>query len=159
MATDALGTIVGTALGTSTVTAYVESAAGVEEGARTGLASLVTAALLLAALFFSPLARMAGEGVRVGDAVLYPIVAPALIMVGSFMIRSVTRIDFADPPTAVASYLTLATMPFAFSIADGIAFGLLTYALLMPAAGRAREVHPLLYGCAALFVLHFAWLR
>jgi len=84
MATDALGTMVGTVLGTSTVTAYVESAAGVAEGARTGLASLVTAGGLLGALFFSPLARMAGEPVRVGGATLYPVVAPALIMIGSF---------------------------------------------------------------------------
>jgi len=75
---DALGTIVGTVLGTSTVTAYVESAAGVAEGARTGLASLVTAALLLAALFFAPLARMAGAAVQVSDATLHPVVAPAL---------------------------------------------------------------------------------
>jgi AGZA family xanthine/uracil permease-like MFS transporter len=158
MATDALGTVVGTVLGTSTVTAYVESAAGVEEGARTGLASLVTAALLLAALFFSPLARMAGEGVRAGDAVLYPVVAPALIMVGSFMIRSVTRVDLADPPAAVASYLTLVTMPFTFSITDGIAFGFVAYALLMLAAGRARHVHPLLWAFAGLFGMRYAWL-
>jgi AGZA family xanthine/uracil permease-like MFS transporter len=159
MATDAVGTIVGTVLGTSTVTAYVESAAGVEEGARTGLASLVTAGLLLGALFFSPLARMAGEGVQVGGATLHPIVAPALIIVGSFMLRSVTRLDLTDPPAAIASFLTMVTMPFAFSIAEGIAFGFIAYALLMPAAGRAREVHPLLYLFAALFVLRYALLR
>ncbi len=138
MATDAVGTIVGTVLGTSTVTAYVESAAGVHAGARTGLANVVTAALLLAALFFSPLARMAGEGVRAGDLTLYPIVAPALIVVGSFMIRSVTRIELADPPAAFASFLTIVTMPFAFSITEGIAFGFIAYALLMLAVGRGR---------------------
>jgi AGZA family xanthine/uracil permease-like MFS transporter len=156
MATDAVGTIVGTVLGTSTVTAYVESAAGVEEGARTGLASVVTALLLLGALFFSPLARTAGEAVRVGDAVLHPVVAPALVMVGSVMIRSVVRIDFSDPPAGIAAFLTVVTMPFAFSISDGIAFGFVAYALLMPAAGRTREVHPLLYLFAALFVLRYA---
>lgn len=158
MATDAVGTIVGTVLGTSTVTAYVESVAGVREGARTGLASLVTAALLLGALFFSPLARMAGEGVQVGGATLRPIVAPALIVVGSFMLRAVTRLDLTDPPVAIASFLTVVTMPFAFSITEGIASGFIAYAVLMAAAGRGREVHPLLYLFAALFVLRYALL-
>jgi AGZA family xanthine/uracil permease-like MFS transporter len=158
MATDAAGTIVGTLLGTSTVTAFVESAAGVQAGARTGLASVTTAALFLAALFFSPLAQMAGSAVRSGDATLYPVVAPALIMVGSFMLRSVTRIDFADPPAAFASFLTVVTMPFAFSITEGIAFGFIAYAALMLAVGRGREVHPLLYAFAGLFVLRYAWL-
>jgi AGZA family xanthine/uracil permease-like MFS transporter len=158
MATDAAGTIVGTVLGTSTVTAYVESAAGVHAGARTGLANVVTAALLLAALFFSPLARMAGDGVHIGAVTTYPIVAPALIMVGSFMIRSVARIDFADPPAAFASFVTMVTMPFAFSITEGIAFGFITYAVLMLAVGRGREVHPLLYLFAGLFVVRYAFL-
>ena len=158
MATDALGTIAGTVLGTSTVTAYVESAAGVHAGARTGLANVVTAALMLAALFFSPLARMAGEGVHLGEVTVYPIVAPALIMVGSFMIRSVTRIDFADPPAAFASFVTMVIMPFAFSITEGISFGFIVYALLMLATGRGREVHPLLYVFAGLFVLRYAFL-
>ena len=159
MATDAVGTIVGTVLGTSTVTAYVESAAGVLAGARTGLANVVTAVLLLAALFCSPLARVAGEGVRVGEATLYPIVAPALILVGSFMLRGVTRIDFADPAAAFASFLTMVTMAFAFSITEGIAFGFIAYATLMVATGRGRAVHPILYGCAALFLLRYALLR
>ena len=159
MATDAVGTIVGTVLGTSTVTAYVESVAGIREGARTGLASLVTAGLFLGALFFSPLARMAGEGIQVGGATLRPIVAPALIVVGSFMLRAVTRLDLTDPPVAIASFLTVVTMPFAFSITEGIAFGFIAYAVLMVAARRGREVHPLLYLFAALFVLRYALLR
>lgn len=158
MATDAIGTIVGTVMGTSTLTAYVESAAGVHAGARTGLANVVTAALLLAAVFFSPLAQMAGEGVRVGDLTLYPIVAPALIIVGSFMIRGIARIDWADAPAGIASFLTIVTMPFAFSITEGIAFGFIGYAALMLAVGRGREVHPLLYLFAVLFVLRYAFL-
>jgi AGZA family xanthine/uracil permease-like MFS transporter len=158
MATDALGTVVGTVLGTSTVTAYVESAAGVAEGARTGLASLVTAGLLLAALFVAPLARMAGEAVHVGTAVLHPIVAPALIVVGSFMLRAIAQVDFDDPPAAFASFLTIVAMPFTFSITEGIACGCIAFAVLMPCAGRAREVHPLLYVFAALFVLRYAFL-
>jgi len=158
MATDAAGTIVGTILGTSTVTAYVESAAGVQAGARTGLANVVTAVLLLAALFCSPLARMTGEGLRVGEMTLYPIVAPALIIVGSFMIRGAARVDWSDPPVAFASFLTLVTMPFTFSITEGIAAGFIAYALLMIAAGRGREVRPLLYVFALLFVARYAYL-
>ena len=158
MATDAAGTIVGTLLGTSTVTAYVESAAGVQAGARTGLANVVTAALLLAALFFSPLADMAGAAVRVGEATLHPIIAPALILVGSFMIGGIGRIDLADPPVAFASFVTMLTMPFTFSITEGIAFGFIAYALLMLGAGRGRDVHPLLYLFAGLFVIRYAWL-
>ncbi|MBI3782914.1 MAG: NCS2 family permease [Deltaproteobacteria bacterium] len=159
MATDALGTIVGTMLGTSTLTAYVESAAGVQAGARTGLANVVTALLFLAALFFSPLARLAGEGVHVGNAVLYPVVAPALITVGSFMLRSIREIRFDDPPAALASFVTVVTMPFAFSITDGIALGFVTYAVLMLAVRRGREVHPLLYVFAILFLVRYALLR
>lgn len=158
MATDAVGTVIGTILGTSTVTAYVESAAGVAEGARTGLASVVTAACLLAALFFSPLARLAGTAVPVGDATCYPIVAPALIAVGSFMLRGITRVDFADPAASIASFLTLVTMPFTFSITDGIAFGFVSYAVLMLATGRARDVHPVLYLLAGLLVGRYAFL-
>lgn len=157
MATDAVGTMLGTVLGTSTVTAYVESAAGVHAGARTGLANLVTAGLLLGALFFGPLAQMAGEGIRAGDVVLYPIVAPALITVGGLMIRSVAHIAFDDGPAAFASFVTLVAMPFTFSITEGMAFGFITYAALMPAAGRGREVHPLLYVFAALFAARYAW--
>jgi AGZA family xanthine/uracil permease-like MFS transporter len=159
MATDALGTIVGTVLGTSTVTAYVESAAGVAEGARTGLASLVTAALLLAALFFSPLARMAGAEVLVHGATLHPVVAPALITVGSFMLRAVSRLELDDPPVAVASFLTMVMMPFTFSISEGIAFGFIAYAALMLAAGRGREVSGLVYAFAGLFLARYAFLR
>ncbi len=158
LATDAIGTIVGTVLGTSTLTAFVESAAGIQAGARTGRANMVTAALLLAAMFFSPLARMAGEGVHAGELTLYPIVAPALIVVGSFMIRSIARIDWNDAPAGMAAFLTIVTMPFAFSITEGIAFGFIAYAILMLAVGRGREVHPLLYFFTVLFVLRYAFL-
>jgi AGZA family xanthine/uracil permease-like MFS transporter len=156
MATDAVGTVVGTVLGTSTVTAYVESAAGVAEGARTGLAAVVTAACLLGTLFLAPLARLGGAPVEIDGATCYPIVAPALVMVGSFMIRGVARLDFDDPPAAIASFLTMVAMPFTFSITEGIAFGFIAYALLMLATRRAREVHPLLYFFAALFVARYA---
>jgi AGZA family xanthine/uracil permease-like MFS transporter len=74
-------------------------------------------------------------------------------------VRAVARVDFADPVAAVAAFLTLVTMPFAFSISDGIAFGTIAYAVLMLASGRAREVHGLLYACAALFLLRYGWFR
>src|SRR5439155_26101801 len=93
---------------------------------RTGLASLVPAGLLLAALFFAPLGRMAGAAVPVGDATLHPVVAPALITVGSFMLRAVTRLELDDPPVAVASFLTVVTMPFTFSISEGMACGVIS---------------------------------
>jgi AGZA family xanthine/uracil permease-like MFS transporter len=158
MASDAIGTIAGTFLGTSTVTAYVESAAGVQAGARTGLANVVTAALFLLALFCEPLVAVAGQAVRVGDALLYPVVAPALILVGSFMLRSVTRIQFDDPAAAFSSFLTVVTMPFAFSITDGIAFGFISYSVLMLAAGRGREVSPVLYLCSLALAARYVWL-
>jgi AGZA family xanthine/uracil permease-like MFS transporter len=156
MATDALGTMAGTVLGTSTVTAYVESAAGVAAGARTGLASLVTAACLLGALVLAPLAEVAGHGVAVGGATLRPVVAPALIVVGSVMVRGVSRIDFADAPGGIAAFLTIVAMPFTFSITEGIAMGTIAYAVLMLAAGRGREVAGLLWACAGLFALRYA---
>ncbi|HZP42136.1 MAG TPA: NCS2 family permease [Candidatus Binatia bacterium] len=158
MATDALGTMLGTALGTTTLTAYVESAAGVGAGARTGLTSLVTAALLLASLFLAPLARLGGAPVPMGAETGYPIVAPALIVVGSLMMRAVARLDFADPTLGIPAFLTIVTMPFAFSITEGIAFGFVSHALLMLVAGRAREVHPFLWLCAGLLVARWIFL-
>ena len=80
-----------------------------------------------------------------------------MVIVGSFMIRGVARIDFADAPAAIASFLTLVTMPFTFSITDGIAFGIVSYALLLAATGRAREAHPLLWPFAALFLGRYAF--
>jgi AGZA family xanthine/uracil permease-like MFS transporter len=158
MATDALGTMVGTVFGTSTLTAYVESAAGVGAGARTGLASCVTAALLLLSLFLAPLARLGGTSVPMGAATGYPVVAPALIVVGSLMMRAVSRLDFADPTLGIPAFLTIVTMPFAFSITEGIAFGFVSHALLMLVAGRAREVHPFLWIFSALLLARYAFL-
>jgi AGZA family xanthine/uracil permease-like MFS transporter len=90
---------------------------------------------------------------------LHPVVAPALIVVGSFMLRAVAAVDFADPPAATASFLTIVIMPFAFSITEGIAFGFIAYAVLKVAAGRAREAHPLVYVFAVLFLGRYMWLR
>jgi AGZA family xanthine/uracil permease-like MFS transporter len=157
---DAVGTVAGATLGTSTVTAYIESATGVAAGGRTGLASLVTAAFLLLSLFFSPLVRMIGGGYQVAQGVvLYPVVAPALILVGTLMMREVRHIDWDDPVEAVPAFLTMVIMPLAVSITEGIAFGLVAAALLKVATGRGRELHWLIYVFAVLFVLRYAFLR
>jgi AGZA family xanthine/uracil permease-like MFS transporter len=157
---DAVGTVAGAAMGTSTVTAYIESATGVAAGGRTGLASVVTAALLLLSLFFAPLVRMIGGGYHLAEGVvLYPVVAPALILVGTLMMREVRHVDWDDPVEAVPAFLTLIIMPLAVSITEGIAFGLVAAVLLKLVTGRGRELHWLIYVFAVLFVLRYAFLR
>jgi AGZA family xanthine/uracil permease-like MFS transporter len=152
---DALGTVVGTCMGTSTVTSYIESAAGVSQGSRTGLSNVVTGFLLLAAIFFAPLARTIGEGVTVGGVVYRPVVAPVLIIVGSLMLKSVARIPMDDLAAALPAFLTMIVMPFTFSITEGIAFGFISTSLLMTVTGRARDVSWIVHGFAALFLLRY----
>ncbi len=156
---DAVGTTVGAGLGTSTITCYIESAAGVSDGARTGLANMVTGLLLLAAMFFSPLASMIGGGVEVstasGSAVRYPTLAPALIVVGSMMLKVVREFNWDDPTEYLPAFLILVGIPLTFSIADGIAFGLIAYSVAKVATGRWRECPTLTYIFAALFVVQF----
>lgn len=151
----------GGAMGVSSVTTYVESGAGVAEGGRTGLTSLVTAGLFVLAIFFVPIIGLVGQGVPVGEeTVIHPAVAPALVMVGYLMIRMVAEIDWSAPETAVPAFLTVAGIPLTVSIVAGIGFGVLGYVLVVVAMGRAREVHPLMWVIAPLFVLFFAsdWL-
>lgn len=158
---DAVGTTMGAALGTSTVTCYIESAAGVSDGARTGLANMVTGAFLLAAMFFSPLASMIGGGVTVGtDAsgsplVRYPTLAPALIVVGAMMLKVVRELQWEDATEYLPAFLTIVGIPLTFSIASGIAFGFVSYAVAKLATGRWRECPTLTYTFAALFVVQF----
>jgi AGZA family xanthine/uracil permease-like MFS transporter len=156
LAADATGTVVGAALGTSTVTAYVESATGVEAGGRTGLASVVTAGLFAVALFAEPLVRMVGGGVESpGGPPLYPLTAPALILVGSLMARGVTRVPWDDPTEALPAFLVMAGIPFTFSIADGLAIGFIAYPCLKLVSGRWREAPWLLYPLGALFLARY----
>ena len=155
---DAVGTVAGAALGTSTVTAYIESGAGIATGGRTGLASLVTAALFLLSLFFHPLVQMVGGGYQSGGVTLYPVIAPPLILVGTMMIGGLRHVAWDDPTEAIPAFLTLIIMPLAVSITEGVAFGVVSYAVLKLGTGRRREVHPLMYVFAALFLARYAFL-
>ena len=152
---DASGTVVGSLLGTSTVTAYIESATGVEAGARTGLANLVTGALFFLALWLSPVASMIGGGIPIEGGSLNPMTAPALIVVGSLMARSLARIDWADITEGFPAFLTVAGIPFFGSIADGISFGFIAYPLLKVLAGRPREATWLVYVLGVVLALRY----
>src|SRR5579863_1671393 len=152
---DAVGTVIGAGLGTSTVTAYVESTAGVASGGRTGLTSVVTASLFIAALFVYPLVQMIGGGYPAGPATLYPSVAPALVLVGVLMMDGVTRIRWTDLTEAIPAFLAIVTMPLAVSITDGLAFGFISMAILKVATGRRRELAWATYGIAGLFLMKY----
>jgi AGZA family xanthine/uracil permease-like MFS transporter len=156
---DAIGTVIGAALGTSTVTAYIESTTGVAAGGRTGLANVVTASLFFLSLFFFPLVKMIGGGYQAGGGlVLYPVVAPALLLVGTLMMAGVSRIAWDDATESIPAFLTIVIMPLTVSITDGIAFGFIAYAVLKLATARAREAHWLVYLFATLFVVRYIWL-
>ncbi len=153
---DALGTVSGALCGTSTITSYIESAAGVSAGARTGLANLVTGSLFLLALFFAPLIRMVSGGVETADGSrLYPIIAPALIIVGFFMLKNVKQIPWSDPGEAIPAFLTLVMTPLTFSITDGMAFGFIAYVVLKTVQGKAREIPLLIIASSLLFLLRY----
>ena len=156
---DAVATSAGALLGTSTVTSYIESASGISAGGRTGLTNIVTAVLMLLALFFNPLIKMVGAGYPIGEnTFLYPIVAPALIIVGSLMLKNVVSIDWDDVTESIPAFLTLLLMPLTISITEGIAFGFISYALLKLVTRQGRQVHWLIYLFAVLFVARYIWL-
>lgn len=145
---DAIATAAGAVLGTSTTTTFVESSSGVSEGARTGLASVVTGVLFLLAIFLSPI-FIAIPGFAT---------APALIFVGFLMITAVKDIHFDNPVDAIPAYLALLAMPILYSISDGIAVGVISYVLLHLLTGKGKEVKPLMYILAVLFVLKYIFL-
>jgi len=156
---DAFGTVSGALLGTSTVTSYIESASGISEGGRTGLSNMVTGTLFLLSLFLYPLARMIGGGYAVSEGVvLYPVIAPALILVGSFMFKGIVQIRWEDPVDALPSFITILIMPLTFSITDGIAFGFITYSILSIVRGGLRETHWLVHVISCLFCVRYAFL-
>ena len=142
---DAIGTVAGASLGTSTVTSYVESAAGVAAGGRTGLTALTTGLLFLVALFLSPLFLLIPSAAT----------APALIIVGYFMVKPAATIDFEDPTEGIPAFLTIIMMPFAYSIAEGIVYGVLSYVLLKLAAFKFREISVVTWILFVVFLLRF----
>ncbi|MBA2415927.1 MAG: NCS2 family permease [Geodermatophilaceae bacterium] len=143
---DSLAAAAGGAASASSNTTYIESAAGVGDGARTGLASVVTGALFVVALFFTPLVEV----------VPFEAATAALVIVGALMITQIRQIDLSDFSIALPAFLTIVVMPFTFSIANGIGAGFIAWVVLRAAAGRARDIHPLLWVTAALFVVYFA---
>jgi adenine/guanine/hypoxanthine permease len=150
----------GGVLGTSSNTTYVESGAGVAEGARTGLASLVTAGCFLLTIFFVPIISVVAQTVIVNEQELHPAVAPALIMIGYLMIRLVADVDWSRPESGIPAFFVIAGVPLMFSIAGGIGLGVISYVAVMAATGKARLVHPLMWALVPLFVCFFAsdWL-
>ncbi|MFV0293175.1 MAG: NCS2 family permease [Paracoccus sp. (in: a-proteobacteria)] len=144
---DSTAILAGSVLGTSSTTAYVESASGVQAGGRTGLTALVVAVLFLLAMFFAPLA---------GSVPAYA-TAPALLYVACLMVRELSEISWGDVTEAAPAVLTALMMPFTYSIANGLAFGFVSYALIKLLTGRAREVHMATWVVAALFVIRFAF--
>ena len=151
--TDAGSTVGGALLGTSTVTCFIESATGIAEGGRTGLTAVFTGIFMLLSLFLIPIIKIVGGGYAISQTTtLYPIIAPALIVVGGLMLRNVTQIDWEDLTESVPAFLTMLMMPLSFSITDGIGFGLVSLAFLKLVTGRGKEVNPVVYYFALFFV-------
>jgi len=142
---DAVGTVAGACLGTSTVTSYIESSAGVAAGGRTGLTSLTTGVLFLVALVFSPLFLLIPGAAT----------APALILVGFLMMRPVVEIDFSDPTEGIPAFLAIVMMPFCYSIAEGIVYGVLSYVLLKVCTGKYKQLPVVTWVVFAVFILRF----
>ncbi len=156
---DALGTTFGALLGTSTVTAYIESASGVAVGGRTGLTSIFVAFFFLISLFFYPIIKLIGGGVEIAPGyVLYPITAPALIIVGSMMVRPVVNIQWDDYTEAIPAFITMLGIPLTFSIADGIALGFTSYTLVKLLSGRARDVNLFIIILTLIFLARYIFI-
>ena len=147
MLADAVGTMGGALMGTSTVTTYIESTAGISEGGKTGFTSVVVGILFLLALFVAPLAGLVPPQAT----------APALVIVGVLMMASIMKVDFEDFTEAFPAFLTIIFMPLAYSIADGIAFGFIAFPLVKVFAGKFKEVHWILYLLALVSLIHFFW--
>ena len=147
MFADAFGTVFGAALGTSTVTSFVESSSGVGVGGRTGLTAVTTGVLFLLSVFISPL---------ILSTVTYSITAPALIVVGIMMAQQMAGVDWDDMAMAIAAFCTIIFMILCYSISNGIAFGFIAYVIALCAAGRSKEIHPIIWILLVIFIIYFA---
>ena len=145
MVSDALGTIGGGAGGTSVNSGFIESTVGVGDGARTGLANVVTGMMFLATIVLAPLAAVIPTEAA----------SATLVLVGFLMMQQITRIDWKDMEIAIPAFMTVVIMPFSYSITNGIGAGFITFVLIKVMRGKFREVHPLMYLTAALFMLYF----
>lgn len=145
---DAVGTTVGACLGTSTITTFVESSSGIAEGGRTGLTSIVSGLFFILALFFSPIFL----------AIPSFATAPALIVVGFFMMQSVAKINWSDMLEAIPAFICIFAMPFMYSISEGISFGVISFVVLNAVAGKAKKITPLMWVLAVLFILKYIFL-
>lgn len=152
---DSLSAVIGGLFSASSVTSYIESATGVAQGARTGLANIVTALAFFLAPFLSPLVQLIGGGVPTSAGILNPITAPALIIVGFLMMTLVREIPWDDFEEAFPAFLVIIGMPLTFSISHGIGLGFISYTLIKIFRGKFKDVHPLLYPVSALFTLTF----
>ncbi len=157
---DSLAAVGGGAMGASSVTSYIESGSGVAEGGRTGFSSVVVGLLFLLALPFAPLIAVFGGAVPAAgpegsEILVSPVTAPALVVVGFLMMTSVRFIPWERFDEGIPAFLTILTLPLTFNIAYGIGFGFISYVLIKLVRGRPRDVHPLLYGVAILFVIAF----
>ena len=159
---DSVAAAVGGAAGVSSVTTYIESGAGVSEGARTGLASVVTALFFGLAIFFVPIIGLVGQQVEIAkDTFISPAIAPAMVTVGFLMMRLVQAIDWSDAEVAFPAFMLIAGIPLTFSISAGIGFGVIGHVLVKLVKGKAREVSPLMYALVPLFLAFYAsgWLE
>jgi adenine/guanine/hypoxanthine permease len=145
---DAVATVSGAVLGTSTTTSYIESTAGIAAGGRTGFTSVVVSGLFCVSLFFSPLLAV----------VVPEVTAPALIIVGVLMASALGNIDWGRLEYAIPAFITVLAMPLTYSIATGIALGLVLFPVMMVCKGRFRDVHPVMYALFFVFLAYFAWL-
>jgi len=151
LVSDAVATVAGAALGTSTVTSYIESAVGVEQGGRTGLTGLTVVFLFLMALFFTPLIAMVGSYAA--------ITAPALVLVGAMMIRNVTKMEWTDYSESIPAFLTMIGIPLSYSIADGLALGFISYPVIKWLSGKGREVHWVMNLMGIILLLYLLLVR
>ncbi len=155
MFSDAVGTVSGALLGTSTVTSYIESASGISQGSRTGLSNVYTSFLFVIALFFSPLARMIGGEYISNGVLMRPVIAPPLIIVGYLMMKCVKQIQWKDITEGIPAFLAVIIMPLTLSITEGISFGFIAYSVLKLVSGKGKQVHWLIYLFSALFIIRY----